>query len=331
MNMGFPDVCLTPAGPVPVPIPYPNMGMNAMAVPFLPTILLSFMPALNMLSTIPLTLGDQPGCANPLFMEMGAYTVGNPVVLLEGLPAVNLTCPTTGNMMNNPVGIVAVPSVTNVFFTRALPDQHASASTLNGDDVREIVSAMSPGGAPAVEVTDLPARVSHVRVRAFTSSVASQVYAELQNRKPRALVIDVRGNRGGELTSFLALAADFLPRGDELCAVVDGDGDAEVHRTQHDSLYDLPVAVLVDRATASAAELFAGCLQAHGRAIVVGERTTGKATSHVLRPCDAGTAYVTAGRCLLPGGVDMHGVGLVPDVRVAPDEDAVRVAAASLV
>src|ERR1700734_2370282 len=104
MNIGFPDVCLTPAGPVPVPIPYPNMAMNAMAVPFVPTILVSFMPALNMMSKIPLTLGDQPGVATPLFMQMGAYTMGNPIVMLQGLPAVNLTCLTTGNNMNNPVG-----------------------------------------------------------------------------------------------------------------------------------------------------------------------------------------------------------------------------------
>ncbi len=48
MNMGFPDVCVTPVGPVPTPIPYPNMAMNATAVPFAPNVLISFVPGLNM-------------------------------------------------------------------------------------------------------------------------------------------------------------------------------------------------------------------------------------------------------------------------------------------
>src|SRR6185369_4154314 len=119
MNIGFPDVCLTPAGPAVVPIPYPNMAMNAMAAPFVPTILLGFMPALNLGSTIPMTMGDEGGVAHPFFKQMGRYTMGNPKVLLQGLPAITLTSPTSGNNMNNPVGAVLVPSVTTVFFTCA--------------------------------------------------------------------------------------------------------------------------------------------------------------------------------------------------------------------
>jgi carboxyl-terminal processing protease len=291
-----------------------------------------------MASMIPMTLGDQPGVANPLFMQMGRYTMGNPKVLLEALPAITLTCPTTGNMMNNPIGLVAVPSVTNVFFTRALPERGdgAAATELDGEAVREIVDAMSLGAGPAVEARDLPGGALHLRVRAFAPSVASQVYAALHDRADlAALVIDLRGNRGGELRAFLALAADFLPRGSELCTVVDGDGDAEVHRARHEPLYTMPVAVLVDHETASAAELFAGCLQAHGRAVIVGEPTHGKATAHVLVPGDggqSGAAYVVVGRCLLPGDVDIQGVGVSPDVLVAsgaPGEDALRVALTS--
>ena len=75
---------------------------------------------------------------------------------------------------------------------------------------------------------------------------------------------------------------------------------------------------------------FAGCLKAHRRALVVGHPTTGKATSHVLRPCEGGTAYITAGRCLLPGGLDIHGVGVTPDIRVGANEDPLHVAARSL-
>lgn len=59
IDIGFPDVCLTP--PVAAPIPYPNFGMGPMAVPAAYNILLFFTPAHNMFSTVPITLGDQPG------------------------------------------------------------------------------------------------------------------------------------------------------------------------------------------------------------------------------------------------------------------------------
>ena len=302
MNMGFPDVCLTPAVPSPIPIPYPNMAMNAMAAPFCPTILLTCMPALNMASMIPMTLGDNAGVANPLFMQMGRYTMGNPTVMLEALPAINLTCPTTGNMMNNPVGAVLVPSATNVLFARALPDGGVPGATCGSEAVREIVDAMTPGAPSAVEVADLSRHdalrgIAHLRVRAFASGVASRVYAQLQRRgeAPAALILDLRGNRGGELRSFLALAADLLPRGSELCTVVDGDGDAEVHRVQHDPLYDLPVAVLVDRGDRIRRGALRG-LPPGARARRRGgrERTMGKTTS--TSSCRAKGAPTTSPR-----------------------------------
>jgi carboxyl-terminal processing protease len=117
-NMGFPDVCVTPVGPKPTPIPYPNTAMNVTAVPFAPNVLVSFMPALNMGAEMPMTLGDQPGVESP-HMGPGRYTMGNPTVLINAEPAVNLLCPTSGNNMVNSLGAVTVPSITNVFYSRA--------------------------------------------------------------------------------------------------------------------------------------------------------------------------------------------------------------------
>ena len=90
MNIGFPDVCLTPAAPAPIPVPYPNMAMNAQAASFSPTVKVTFMPALNMGSKIPMSTGDEGGTAHPMFKTVGAYTMGNPIVLVSKLPAVNL-------------------------------------------------------------------------------------------------------------------------------------------------------------------------------------------------------------------------------------------------
>ena len=80
-NIGFPDVCLTPAPPAPpVPVPYPNIGMNAQALGFSPIVKVSMVNALNMGSTISMTSGDEAGAAHPTIKGQGKWTMGNPIV-----------------------------------------------------------------------------------------------------------------------------------------------------------------------------------------------------------------------------------------------------------
>ena len=89
MDLGFPDVCLTPM-PVPVPIPYPNFGMGPIGIPAAYTILYFGLPAHNMLTTIPLTFGDLPGlvgvCCGTV-MAPARHITAAFTVLLWGLPA----------------------------------------------------------------------------------------------------------------------------------------------------------------------------------------------------------------------------------------------------
>src|SRR5262249_54429890 len=93
LNFGSPDVCLTPVGPIVVPIPYPNFAAHAMAVGFVPNVLVAMIPALNPGSVIPMTTGDEPGVAHWTVMGPGTFVAGNPVVFVGGLPGINLTCP----------------------------------------------------------------------------------------------------------------------------------------------------------------------------------------------------------------------------------------------
>ena len=307
MNMGFPDVCLTPAVPSPVPIPYPNMAMNAMAVPFVPNIMLSMMPALNMASVIPMTMGAEPGLANPLFKQMGMYTMGNPKSLLQCLPAINLTCPTSGNNMNNPVGAVLVPSVTNVFFT------HQTAP------IRKAVTT----GLELVEAKRLGDGLGYVAIRAFARDVAGRVFHALTQLAPiESLIIDLRDNPGGEMEAWIELASDFLQPGTTIVRAVDREGDETEYRAHGQTMrHAMPLVVFVNGHTASSAELFAGVLQAHGRAVIAGSRTFGEGI--VWRnEFHAGYGAVSpiCARCLLPDGSEVHGVGVRPDVELTDEE-----------
>ncbi len=119
MDMGFPDVCLTPAppSPVPVPIPYPNIAMGPTAIPNVPTILIMGCPVHNLGTTIPMTNGDNPGIAlgvaSGTVMGPSRHLTGAFTVLYHGMPATRLTSMSLQNSTNCP-GARIVPSQTVV-------------------------------------------------------------------------------------------------------------------------------------------------------------------------------------------------------------------------
>lgn len=115
MDMGFPDVCLTPTPAGPVPIPYPNVATGNMAIPNNPNILIMGMPAHNMATTIPMTNGDNAGVAlgvaSGTVMGPSRHLTGAFTVLMNGAPATRLTSTSLQNSTNCP-GVRTIPSQT---------------------------------------------------------------------------------------------------------------------------------------------------------------------------------------------------------------------------
>ena len=158
---------------------------------------------------------------------------------------------------------------------------------------------------------------SATRPRGFTTRSSGSVA-----RGCSALVLDLRGCPGGDLDACLA-PRRRLPRARERAR-----HDARRRRRRDRppraraaSPHRFPLFLLVDRGTASAAELFAGCLQAHGRAVVVGERTYGKGTAQRLVPGAGapGARYATVATFTLPDGAPIEGRGVLPDIEAAPE------------
>ena len=117
-DMGFPDVCLTPAPPAPpIPLPYPNIAMGPMAVGFVPNILISAMPAHNMSTSIPMTNGDNAGLATGLasgtVMGPARHLTGSFTVLMGGMPATKMSSMALQNSTNCP-GCRIAPSQVKV-------------------------------------------------------------------------------------------------------------------------------------------------------------------------------------------------------------------------
>jgi Toxin PAAR-like domain len=114
-DMGFPDVCLTPAppSPAPVPIPYPNIAMGPTAIPSQVKVLIMCMPAHNMATTIPMTNGDNVGVATGVasgtVMGPSRHLTAAFTVLIGGMPATRMTSVSLQNSTNCP-GVRLVPS-----------------------------------------------------------------------------------------------------------------------------------------------------------------------------------------------------------------------------
>jgi hypothetical protein len=117
MDMGFPDVCLTPSPAGPVPIPYPNIGMGPTAVPGQVKVFNFFAPAHNMATTTPLSNGDNAGVATGVAsaMVMGPVrsVTASFTLLVGGTPATKMTSVSIQNSTNCP-GCRIVPSQATV-------------------------------------------------------------------------------------------------------------------------------------------------------------------------------------------------------------------------
>ena len=115
MDLGFPDVCLTP--PVPVPVPYPNIAMGPMGVPAAYNVLFMCTPAHNLATTVVMTNGDNAGLmtgvASGTVMGPSRHVTAAFTVLVLGMPATRLTSIAIQNSTNCP-GVRIVPSQVKV-------------------------------------------------------------------------------------------------------------------------------------------------------------------------------------------------------------------------
>ena len=168
------------------------------------------------------------------------------------------------------------------------------------------------------------ARVGYLRVASLYSErvcgQATKALEELERAGVRGLVLDLRGNPGGLVGQARCVADLFLDAGRVVATLERVDGRSEPYETREPRRTRLPLVALVDERTTSAAELLAAALRAHGRALVVGQRTYGKATVQDAFPWAEGLpvlVYRTVGTYTVgPQRQALHLVGLVPDLLV---------------
>lgn len=157
-----------------------------------------------------------------------------------------------------------------------------------------------------------------LRIPSFTAQTERQVSAAvltaLADRPPRAILLDLRGNRGGLLAPAAAVADVFLNDGEAFRTIGRHPDSSRVYATARPDLSEgLPLVVLVDGRTASSAEILAASLADRGRAAVLGTGTTGKGLVQLVVPLpDGGELLMSWSRLVMPGGWPLQAVGVLP-------------------
>ena len=168
--------------------------------------------------------------------------------------------------------------------------------------------------------------VGYIRISSFSENTAEEfkkAYDSLKEKGMKGLIIDLRGNPGGFLTTCVDIANFVVPKG-LVVSVVERDGTREEYMSNHDG-DTIPAVVIINEASASASEILAGALQDTGAATVIGTTSYGKGSVQVVMPLTDGDAVkLTIAKYYTPNGRSIAGSGITPDILVELPKDSVR-------
>ena len=186
----------------------------------------------------------------------------------------------------------------------------------------EITRAMV--SAPTVDSEMLEDGIGYLQITEFDDVTVGQFkenMASLREQGMKGLIVDLRGNPGGSVTSVCAIAEQFLPEG-----LVFYMEDKNGERTEYPCSgadWDLPLVVLVNEYSASASEIFSGAVKDSGIGKLVGKKTYGKGVVQNLIPFEDGSAIkITVANYYTRNGNDINLKGIDPDVEIDLDSEA---------
>ncbi len=189
-----------------------------------------------------------------------------------------------------------------------------------GEELLDFIITRAHITVPNVEERLLEGNIGYVKLNQFTANAREDLDTALETidvNERSGLILDLRDNPGGLLSSAIDVASAFIPSG--IVATEDfGDSQQSFDATGDSANIGVPIAVLVNGGSASASELLAGALQDHQLATIIGETTLGKGTVQTWHGLvNGGGARLTIARWLTPDGHWIHQQGITPDIEVA--------------
>ena len=234
------------------------------------------------------------------------------IYLVEGAPASELTFEEVAMKIRGEVGTQVTLTV------RRYEDKAARKY-----DDKEIRITRDLIHVKTAEGQMLEDGIGYLRIASFGSSTDKEfkeALAKLKSENMKGLIIDLRLNHGGLLTTCVEIAKEIVPKG-PIVSIVYRDGSKEEFTSGLEK-NDLPMVVLIDGDSASASEILAGALQDTGAATVVGVTSYGKGSVQSIRqlPGTDDGLKLTVAKYFTPSGRSIDGVGITPDVKEEGDK-----------
>jgi carboxyl-terminal processing protease len=251
----------------------------------------------------------QPLPGTPAFRE--GLLANDRIIEVDGKP-------TRGVDLNEIVKMIKGPKGTKVVLTiwrENGPDQ--TGQKLTKTITRGLIELHSVLAARV-----LPGDIGYIRVMDFKEHTADDLRKELENLKEKgieSLILDLRFNPGGLLTAAVDVSDLFLPKG-ELVVYTRGRNDKDdlyFRSAENDVVPGMLMVVLVNKGSASASEIVTGALKDHGRAVIMGMETFGKASVQTVYPLpDRSALRLTTAYYYTPNDVNINEKGIEPDIAV---------------
>ena len=233
--------------------------------------------------------------------EAAGLRAGDEIIAVDGVPTSELRSEEVALRIRGEAGTQVV--------LRILRDGREEEYTIT----RDIIQVASVRGTMVDGTT-----IGYIRIGSFAEHTGDEFTSEmnrLAGEGMTALIIDLRENPGGLITSCVAVAEQVVPAG-TIVSVIDRDGDEEVY-TSSLSARKYPIAVLIDENSASASEILAGALQDTGAATIIGTTSYGKGSVQAVLPLfHEDGLKLTIAKYVTPNGRSIDGTGITPDIVV---------------
>ena len=236
---------------------------------------------------------------------------GDRIVKIEGLATKDMSLADAVKKMRGPKG-------TKVTITIV---REGTKEPFDVSLTREVIQVQS------IKAQELEPGIGYVRIRQFQERTAPDLVAAVEKfdkgGQLAGLILDLRYNPGGLLSSAVEVSEEFLGDGKLIVYTEGRVRNQNMRFTAHakQAITDVPLVVLVNQGSASASEIVAGAIQDHGRGVVLGTQTFGKGSVQTIIPLSDGSGLrLTTARYFTPKGRSIHGKGITPDIVIEAAE-----------
>lgn len=228
---------------------------------------------------------------------------------------------TAGWTVDKAVLKIRGPKGTNVTLKVRHPDGSEEEITLTREPIRVESVTTTPAGGALTDRDGNPVNdLAYIRIAEFDAPAdddLTRLVEQAVKDGKTGIILDVRNNPGGLLTTTVNIADVFLDSGTVLIEV-ERDGGERTYSAHRGGVgVNVPVVILQNRFSASGSEVLAAALHDNGRATIIGEKSFGKGTVNVSKELgDGGALFVTVARWLTPNRTQIDGIGIRPDIQV---------------